>query len=816
MYVLKFGGTSLARAERILGALKIVQDTVEKQGAVAMVVSAFGGVTDSLLRLGSLAAAGGNDWKQELDPLLRRHRLTLAALLGERCTEVDLAVLEELENELRDLLKGIALVRECSARTRDLLLSFGERFSALVVFRALRLQFSDALLVDTRDVVRTDDRFGMARVDRKETNRLLRERLDGSVCAVVTGFIGSTLRGETTTLGRNGSDFTASLVGAAVQAPVIEIWTDVDGVLTADPGRVQTAFSVPEISYEEAMELSHFGASVIYPPSLQPALAAGIPLVIRNTLNPEFAGTRICAQATPGTQVIRGLSSLSPLALLRVQGPGMVGIVGVAGRLFGALARAGVNIVLITQASSEHSICFAVREEDADEARSIVEREFELEIEAGRVATVVVETELAVVAAVGENMRRIPGIAGRFFKALGREGVNVISIAQGSSELNISVVIQQRDVTRALNAVHDAFFLSERQNLNIFLVGTGKVASTFIRQLHEHREHLRGQRMEPRLVGVMNRRQMLITAAGIALDHWQQELSDAGETADLQRFVDQLLEIRLAGTVFVDCTAADGVGACYERLLNASVAVVTPNKRANAASLTLYKQIRAAADVSNAPYCYETTVGAGLPVISTLRDLLASGDRVICIEGVLSGTLSYLFNSFSGDPTFSALVRKAWQDGLTEPDPRDDLSGSDVGRKLLILGREFGLNLEPDDVVVENLVPADCREIPDVEDFLSSLAAHDGEFKARLDAAVSSQGVLRYVARVDHEGARVSLEVVGPDHPLFSLSGSDNMISFTTSRYNERPLVVKGPGAGTEVTAAGILADIVRASRLLV
>ena len=816
MKILKFGGTSVGSPERIEQVAAIIKESQSENGQIAVVLSAFGGITDQLVETGKQAANGDDGYLLTLQEIFNKHTTFTSELLSEN-NEAALQAVKKNLHELKDVLQGVFLLKELTVRSLDFIMSFGERLSNFIVSERLKKDGVKAAFLDARKVVRTDENFGSARVDFDITNRNIQEYFSGNNhLHLITGFIGTTANNVTTTLGRGGSDYTASIFAAALEAAEIEIWTDVDGVMTADPRKVPRSFSVDHLSYEEAMEMSHFGAKVIHPPTMQPALCKNIPIRIRNTFNPAFPGTTI-GNGKPKNEnngngyLIKGVTSIPNVALLRVEGSGMIGVAGTARRIFDALGRNGINIILITQASSEHSICFAVAPHDAANACQSIESEFTLEIDAGHIEKPYAETDLAIVAIVGDNMHHTPGIAGRLFRALGRNGINVSAIAQGSSELNISVVIPTIDETKALNAIHESFFLSDVKTLNLFLAGPGLIGGTLMKQLESHYDFLSKERsLQINVIGMINRKKMILSDDGIGLAGWQQAIENAAEESDLTAYVDRMKVMNLPNSVFVDCTADDGIVQLYDDILAANISVVTPNKKAAAGPYSLYQRLTRTAARSGAKFLFETNVGAGLPVISTLRDLHGSGDEIVKIEAVLSGTLSYIFNTFDGRTAFSDVVSIAREKGYTEPDPRDDLNGLDVARKLLILARETGLKLEIEDITLENLVPEDCRDTASVETFFEKLKQHDDVFAKRCQDAATAGEVLRYIAVLENGKAEVALKSVGPEHPFYHLSGSDNMISFTSDRYNDRPLVIKGPGAGAEVTAAGVFADIIR------
>lgn len=802
MKVLKFGGSSLGSSERIQN----VATTISQSGSKHIVVSAINGTTDELFEIAELARTGDEAFRERLEEL-KAHHLEIVDKLGLSSKDT----LSRHFEELASLYHGISLLRETTPRILDLLTSFGERMSATLLSEYLKKSFQHVLYVDTRNYIKSDDHFGEAKVLRNQTydnlRTLLRENKD-AVC-IYTGYIASTEKGETTTLGRGGSDLTAALLAAAYGASEIQIWTDVDGVLTADPSKVKKAFPIEQLSFEEALELSHFGAKVIHPPSLKPAIDCDIPVRIKNTFRPEFPGTFISRKKSPVEAPITGISSIDQIALLRVTGAGMIGVAGISKRLFSALYSHNVNVILISQASSEHSICIAIDPESAERAREAVESEFELEIQAQLIESVSIEEGFSILAVVGENMAHAPGLSARLFQALGRNGINAVAIAQGSTELNISVVISSEDETKALRAVHDAFFFSEvHTTLNLYLVGTGRVGKTLLKQLLEEKEALASRRLELRIVGLANSKAMFFEPSGIT--NPEEALQSGEPMPSVSAFVDRMQELNLANSVFIDCTASAKVAEVYKRILRSSISIVTPNKRANSGSYESYCDLLETAQRNNVKYYYETNVGAGLPIISTLQDLLASGDKVTRIEAVLSGTLSYIFNTFASGKSFSGVVKLAHENGFTEPDPREDLNGQDVARKLLILAREIGLPLENSSLKVQSLIPACTESAKTAEEFLNLLPDADGEFERLLSEAESEEKVLRYIGRVENGRAEVSLQAVDQSHPFYSLSGTDNIISFTTHRYQDTPLVVKGPGAGTDVTAAGVFAEIVR------
>ena len=827
---MKFGGSSVGTPAAIRQVYAIVTGS-ECRGR-AVVVSAFSGVTDALIGAGRKAAVGDTGYRGVLDALRKRHLDAAGELLGSDmagnagnantagrnagCLQA-CSYINGMFDELGRMLGGVEAIRELSPRTLDLVTSAGERLSAKVVAAYFTARGTKAEYLDSRLVIKTDAAFGKARYLPAETSKAVKEYFARhGALQIAAGFIGEAEDGSTTTLGRGGSDFTAAILAAALGAESVEIWTDVDGILSADPRLVPNAFRMDEISYTEALELSHFGAKVIYPPTVRPALEKDIPIFIRNTFNPDGKGTWIKKDAAPSPYPIRGLSSLGNVSLLRLQGSGMTGVAGFASRLFSALARRSISGILITQASSEYSICVAVEPAEVYAAAAAVMEEFDREIASGGLEPPSIENACSIIAAVGSRMKSTPGIAGAVFYALGRNGVNIKAIAQGSSETNISAVIARQDEVKALNAIHEAFFLSGTKSVNLFLVGAGLIGSTLLEQISAQREILKERyKIRVNLAGVANSRRMIFDTAGIA-PLKTRTLLENGEPFDLDGFIARMKAINLPNACFCDCTASDTVAAAYASILEAAIPVVTPNKRANSGGYAYYQKITGYSRDRGIPYLYEVTVCAGLPVISILRDLHLAGDKVRRIEAVLSGTLSFIFNNFDGTKPFSALVREGKAKGYTEPDPREDLNAKDAARKALILARECGEHLEFSDIDIEPILPEHCLSAPNVDAFFAELETCDGDFERRRVAAAKKGAALRYVAVIENGTASLKMREEPPESPFRSLVDADNIVVITTDRYDTLPMVIKGPGAGAAVTASAVFADIVRTARTLV
>lgn len=805
MKVLKFGGSSVANSERIREVKKLIDS---ESLPVIVIVSAFQGVTDTLKALSESAAGHDPGYQTRLEELINMHRRVCSELLSGETLEATLVSINEIFTELTETLNGLFLLRELSKSSLDKALSTGERVSSIILSAFLE----HSILIDSREIICTDNEFGNANVDFAITNPRIRKKiLRRNKLIIVPGFIAATEAGETTTLGRGGSDYTAAIIAAAINADILEIWTDTDGFMSADPRKVEKAYAIESLSYSEAMELSHFGAKVIYTPTLRPVYKKMIPVLIRNSYNPGAKGTLISNKPSNGSKSpIKGISSIDSIDLITLQGPSMVGVSGTSMRLFGSLAKKNVNIILITQASSEYSISFAVNPPDSKKAVEAINQEFEREITSRKELKIVLEKDLSIIAIVGEKMKNTPGISAILFRALGRNGINVIATAQGSSELNISVVIRNDSLRRALNVIHDGFFLSKYKELHLFIAGTGFVGSSLVKQLCKQQQTLlKEHNLKVNLLGLVNSRKMLLTGKSIPLEKCREALDSDGEQSNIHTFISQMTKLNLRNSVFVDCTASPVVAQTYGSALEKYVSVVTASKIACSSDYSYYHMLKTMAAERGLRFMYETTVGAGLPIIKTINDLVVSGDKILRIEAVLSGTLNFIFNTVGPDMPLSKTIRLAKERGISEPDPRIDLSGTDVVRKILILSREAGYILEMKDVKVKNFIPDDCFE-GDLSEFYEKVTQYDDEFEKQRLELVRQNKKWRFFASMENGRAEVGLISVDSSHPTFDLEGSNNIVLLTTERYRELPMVIKGYGAGADVTAAGVFADIMR------
>ena len=816
MQVLKFGGTSVANAENINKVANIIAAAIQKDTTI-VVVSALGGVTDLLLQSATLAADGNEEgYKEKITSIEQRHFDVVKQLIPVANQSQLLSLVKKSINEIEDICSGIFLLREVTPRTKDRLASYGEWLSSQIIASKIQYDGGDILWKDSRELIITNSNFTHAKVDFQYTNENIRNyfKSNNSKAFMLPGFIATDKTGVTTTIGRGGSDYTAAIITAALEADVLEIWTDVSGMMTADPRLTANAKVINKISYQEAMELSHFGAKVIYPPTIQPVMMKGIPVWIKNTFAPQDYGTVITSEIgkdkQPDENIVRGISSMNHIALLSLEGSGMVGIPGFSKRLFEALSEEKINVILITQSSSEHSICVAVDAVNADKAKLAIDRAFADEIALHRVEPLNVETEQSIIALVGENMKNHTGVSGRMFGALGRNGINVRAIAQGSSEKNISAVIATSDVRKAVNVLHEEFFETTYKQVNLFIMGSGNVGSKLLAQLKKQSEQLQEHlKMVVRIVGLSNSRNMIFNTNGIDLTDWKTTLQN-GETASVSKFINNAITLNLRNSIFVDITANKAIADVYENFLTKSISVVACNKIAASSAYDNYKHLKDIAREYNCRFLFETNVGAALPVIGTLNDLVRSGDEVQRIEAVLSGTLNFVFNNYDGSKNFAEVVKQAQEEGYTEPDPRLDLGGTDVMRKILILAREAGYTINMEDISNNSFMPVECMQ-GTVPEFYECMARHENHFKNLLNEATSKNCKLKFVATFNNGKAFVGLQHISPDSNLYHLYGKDNIVLFYTSRYADNPLVIKGAGAGADVTASGVFADIVRA-----
>jgi len=807
MKILKFGGTSVGSAENIKRISEIVLNQQEK---IIVVVSALGGVTDLLVGV-ARKAASGIKLNGELLAIRARHEEIIETLFGNEDGVKTIDSLKPLFEELEKIVQGVTLIGELTPKTLDKILGFGERLSSLLISNYLNVP-----LIDSMSVIKTDRNFGKANVDFDLTYELISEACSKVFqFAVAPGFISSAADGSMTTLGRGGSDYTAALFAAAVNATQLEIWTDVDGFMTADPRVISKAYTIPTLTYSEAMELSHFGAKVIYPPTILPVYQKNIPIHIKNTMNPLGDGTLISQSETTGKDhPIKGISSISGISLFTIQGLGMVGVTGISMRLFGALARKEINVILISQASSENSISFAIDSQFSEIAYEAISFEFEREIASGRISKLTCENELSIVAIVGENMKHSAGIAGKLFHTIGKNGINVVAIAQGASEQNISWVVKNSDLRKTLNVVHEAFFLSPFVELNIFLVGIGTVGRDLLDQIGRQQEKLKKEhRLKLKLAGVANSRKMVFDREGIDVLTIKNKINQSEVKSDLKVFCRTMVEMNMFNSVFVDCTADEKVANHYLYALENFISVVAANKVAASSEYSRYRELKEMAAKHGVKFLFETNVGAGLPLISTINDLMHSGDRIVRIEAVLSGTLNYIFNTLSNDIPFSKAVRLAKEMGYAEPDPRIDLSGIDVIRKLVILARESGYRIEKEDVENNSFIPQKYFN-SSMEEFWNTISEMDEEFEKQRLLLESKRQKWRFVGVMNEGKASVSLVVVDPGHPFYDLEGSNNILLLTSERYNEYPMLIKGYGAGAAVTAAGVFADLIKVSNI--
>ena len=814
MQILKFGGSSVENADNINRVAGIIKKASRKDKTI-VVVSAMGGITDTLLKIAVLAAAGDKSYTGMLTEIENRHVNVIRTILPVKQQSALLKMVKSTCENMAAICNGIFLLGELSERTKDKVISFGELLSSQILSQKLRSLSLPNEWKDAREIITTDSNFGKASVDFSITNKKADKYFSQakSRLFVFPGFIASSRDGENTTLGRGGSDYTGAILAAAVNATLFEIWTDVSGMMTADPRLVKNKKLIPQISYREAMELSHFGAKVIYPPTIQPVMDKNIPVWIRNSFAPKDTGTLIHNEVVKSSETICGISSMSNIVLISLEGSGMVGIPGFSKRLFEALANAKINVILITQSSSEHSICVGIEEAMVKKAKTAVDHAFAYEIDTNKLMPLIIEKDLSIVAIVGDNMKNHSGISGKMFSALGRNGVNIRAIAQGSSERNISTVISTADVKKAINVLHEEFFETTYKQVNLFITGVGNVGKRLLSQLQQQHDYLlKNLSLNVQVVGMANSNKMLFNENGIDLKRWPEKLDEA-EKLNLHGFVDSIVHKNLRNSVFVDMTANDDVAKLYENLLSKSISVVACNKVAASSDYSYYKKLKDLANEFSATLLFETNVGAGLPVIGTLNDLVRSGDVINRIEAVLSGTLNFVFNNYNGEKPFAEIVQQAQDEGYTEPDPRLDLSGRDVMRKIMILAREAGAKLQMEDIRNNSFMPPSCMK-GSVKDFYRSMLKEEAHFRKLYQAAAAKGKKLKFVATFENGHASVGLQHIDPSHDFYHLYGKDNIVLFYTNRYVDQPLVVKGAGAGAEVTASGVFADIIRAARV--
>ena len=803
MKVLKFGGTSVGSVDSILNVKKIVEACNEP---VIVVVSALGGITDKLIQTSQMAVSGDSAYLTSFEEIVSRHHQMIEALIEntDKRTEL-LAKVDELLNELKSIYHGVYLIRDLSEKTSAAIVSYGERMSSQIAAVLIK----NAKWFDSRNFIMTEKKEHRNLLDAELTNELVCQTFSVlQQVSLVPGFISSDKNtGETTNLGRGGSDYTAAIIAAALDAEVLEIWTDVDGFMTADPKVISAAYTIDELSYVEAMELCNFGAKVVYPPTIYPVCLKNIPILIKNTFRPEAKGTIIRGNISHSKRAIKGISSIKGTSLITVAGLSMVGVIGVNRRIFTTLANAGISVFLVSQASSENSTSIGVRDADAKTACEVLDNEFAEEIAAGSMFKMSVESDLATVAVVGENMKHTPGIAGKLFGTLGRSGISVIACAQGASETNISFVVEAKSLRKTLNVLHDSFFLSEYQVLNVFICGTGTVGGSLIEQIAAQQKTLMAERnLKINVVGIASGHNAMFCREGLSLENFREDLKNA-EPSNIKRLHDEVIGMNIFNSVFVDCTASADVAGLYQDFLENNISVVAANKIAASSEYEKYEKLKQTALRRGVKFLFETNVGAGLPVINTINDLINSGDKILKIEAVVSGTLNFIFNEISADVPFSETVRRAKEQGYSEPDPRIDLSGKDVIRKLVILSREAGYRIEQEDVEKHLFVPDDYFE-GSVEEFWKKLPALDADFEARRKKLEEEGKHWRFVACLENGKAKVSLCEVDSSHPFYHLEGSNNIIMLTTDRYHEYPMQIQGYGAGASVTAAGVFADV--------
>ncbi len=810
MNVLKFGGTSVGSAKNINKVIDILS-TYALSGPVICVVSAVGGVTDKLLKAGMLAQQKDKNYEITFDNITSIHHDIVSELVPTENGTI-LSHIDTLLEQLQSLLDGIFLINELSPKTSDKLVSFGETLSSFIIAQTMQKRGMDCIQKNSQELIVTNSNFTKAEVFYNQTNAKIKDYFKEAKqqITILPGFIAKSSSGEMTTLGRGGSDFTAAIIAAALKVKQLEIWTDVSGMYTTNPKLVKHAFPIKSLSYQEAMELSHFGAKVLYPPTVQPVLDLNIPIHIKNTLEPEVEGTKISNNVSQNPRVVKGITNINNIALLTLQGNGMVGIPGFSKRLFGTLATEKINVIFITQASSEHSICFGIDIGDAKRAKTAIDNYFENEISLHKIDPILIEKDLSIIALVGDNMKSHQGISGRMFSTLGKNNINIRAIAQGASERNISAVIAEKDVKKALNTLHERFFEVKTKQINVFITGVGNVGERLVEQIKQQKKFLKDRlKINIKVVGLSNSRTMVFDENGISLNDWKSQLN-TGEQASLQGFFQRAKDFNLRNSIFVDVTANEAISKLYKAYLKESIAVVACNKIACSSTFENYSELKHLSQKYNAPFLFETNVGAGLPVIDTLNNLIASGDKINSIQAVLSGSLNFVFNNFDDSTKFHDIVKQAQQEGYTEPDPRIDLSGVDVARKILILARESGTEMDLSDIENEAFLTERNLNSGSVDDFYQSLIADESHFQQLYASAKSKGCQLKYVAEFNNGSAKVGLREIPEGHPFYNLEGKDNIVMFYTQRYPEQPMIIKGAGAGADVTASGLFADIIR------